>query len=114
MLLDAPNLDGIINFIVNSFPYGESMGDVKDILRERFDAAGKAFTDKSPRMFALLGVFAAPIVIVLFLFIGKMAYELFTGTADSIGDAFLIAKYKIKTFFKLVFTKIRSLISPGA
>ena len=113
MLLDVMNLDGITNFIVNSVPYGESMGDVKEILQERFDAAGAAISDKSSQMLALLGVFAAPIVIALFLFIGKMAYDLFTGTADSIGDAFLIARYKVKTFLKFVFTKIRSLISSG-
>lgn len=110
MLLDVLNLNGITDFIVNSVP----MGEIGELLRERFDAAEEAFTDKSSQMYALLGVFAAPIAAIVLLFVGRMAYELFTGTADSIGDAFLIARYKIKTAIKFVFTKIRSLISPGA
>lgn len=103
-----------VDFIASSIPYSESMGEMGNMLRERFDDSGAAIAEKTSQMLALLGVFAAPIIIVLFLFIGKMAYDLFTGAADSIGDAFLIARYKIKTYLKLVFTKIRSLISPGA
>lgn len=114
MLLDVLNLDGIADFIVNSVPYSESLGDAREILQERFDKAGDAIADKSSQMLALLGVFAAPIALGLFLFIGKIAYDLFTGAADSVGDAFLIAKYKVKSSLKLVFIKIRSLILPGA
>jgi len=107
-------MDGILGLIMNAIPYGESLGETGEILRERFDASGAAIADKTSQILALMGVFAAPIVIILFLLTGKIAYDVFTGAADSVGDALLIAKYKIKTYFKLVFAKIRSLISPGA
>lgn len=114
MLFDLLNMDGVANVIVNGIPYGEPLGEVGDILRKRFDETGTAIADKTGQMLALLGIFAAPIVIVFFLLIGKIAYDLFTGAADTIGDAIVIAKYKLKTNLKLLFTKIRSLISPKA
>ena len=114
ILSDVPSLDGTINFFINAIPYGESLGEIEEMLRKRIDDSSAIIAEKSGQMLALMGIFAAPIVIILFLFIGKIAYDIFTGAADSIGDAFLIAKYKIKTYLKLVFTKIRSLISPSA
>lgn len=99
---------------MSTIPYGESMGEIGKLLRERFDASGAAIADKTSHILALMGAFAAPIVIILVLFICKIAYDIFTGTADTIGDAVLIARYKIKTYLKLIFTKLRSIISPGA
>ncbi len=107
-------MDGIAGLIMDQIPYGESPGEMGEMLRERFDASGAAVAEKTSQIMALTGVFAAPIAIILFLFIGKIAYDVFTGAADSVADALLIARYKIKSFFKLVFTKIRSFISPGA
>ena len=102
-------MDGIAGFIMSSIPHGESLGEIGEMLRERFNASETAVAEKTSQILALMGVFAAPVVILLFLFIGKIAYDVFTGAADSIGDALLIARYKMKLFF----TKIRSFISPG-
>jgi len=113
-LSNTMKVDGLAAFIGNAIPHSESLGEIGGILAEKFDSSGAAIAEKTSQILALTGVFAAPIVIIFFLFIGKIAYDVFTGAADSIGDAVLITRYKIKVYFKIVFTKIRSLISPGA
>ena len=108
-------LSGPLKTIIGKMiPYGESHGAISDLLKETFDASGAAIAEKTSQMLALVGVFAAPIVIILVVFFSKIAYDIFTGTADSIGDALLIARYKIKIYLKLIFSKIRSLISQSA
>lgn len=72
--------------------------DLLDELRGLLYGADGLVSKKSGEVLTLFLVFLAPVVIIVGVVLAKIAYDLYTGAADSFLDALLIARFKIKSY----------------
>ena len=75
--------------------------EISDLLNELLGllyGAEDLISQKSGQAITLFIVFMVPFVLIAIIFFAKLAYDVFTGAADSFGDAFLVARFKVKSF----------------
>lgn len=96
-LTDSHLLNSVI-ITAGAFSPFVDASDLLDEMRGLLNGADGLVAKKSGEAITLFLVFLAPVVIIVGVVLAKVAYDLYTGAADSLGDALLIAKFKIKSF----------------
>jgi len=71
---------------------------VKEMLKENIEKSQQAVKEKTEQLGTFMAVIVLPVVLLVGLFVLKIAYDIFTGTADKVGDGVKVALNKSRSF----------------